>query len=475
MRHEMAKKSRILIVDDKASMLKMLARLLGGAYEVETASSGREAVAAFEARPADLVLTDIRMPDMDGMEVLRVVKDRSPSTEVILMTAYATVAQAVDAVKAGAYYYLTKPFEPEELRLTLEKALERKDLREETRRLQEQVRREYGFANLIGESEPMKRACDLARRAAATDVTVLLTGDSGTGKELFARAIHAASDRRSRRFVAINCGAMPRDLIESELFGHARGAFSGAVKDKNGLFTEADGGTMLLDEIGELDPGLQIKINRVIQEHEIRRVGDTRDVPVDVRIIAATNSDLGAAMEGGRFREDLYYRLNVFPIQLPLLRERADDVPLLVEHFLERFAGDRVDEYTVTPAAMRLLMNYSWPGNVRELENALKRVVVLCEDGRITPDLFDFVEPGGGPPTLAVEGLGDMPYRDAMDRISEEGQRQYLTEMLLKCEGNVTRAAERAGIERESFHRLMRKCGVQAEEIRRRLAGAGDE
>jgi len=466
----MKRRARILVVDDKPSMVKMLVRLLEGEYDVETASSGHQAIELFKKRPVDVVLTDIRMPDMDGMAVLARVKEQAPTAEVVLMTAYATVSQAVEAVRAGAYHYLTKPFEPDELKLSLDKAIERKELREEAGILKEQVQRQYGFDNILGESEAMRRTFRIARKAAETDTTVLLTGESGTGKELFARAIHVNSARSSRRFVAINCGAMPKELIESEMFGHVKGAFSGAVKDKPGLFMAADGGTILLDEISDLHPDLQVKITRAIQEREIRPVGDTRDTPVDVRIIAATNRDLTEQMREGSFREDLFYRLNVFPIHLPPLRERHGDIRLLVDHFLQRFAGKEAGQYTVEPATMEVLLNYSWPGNVRQLQSAIERAVLLCEGKRITPGLFSFIAPKVGAIVPDVAALASLPYREATDRASEHFQRHYLTEVLRRCGGNVTRAAEQAGIERESFHRLMRKCGVQADDIRRQRA-----
>ncbi len=457
----------ILIIDDKESMLTMLSKMLSPRWEVQTASSAAAGLRLFRRHPSDLILSDIRMPDMGGLEVLQQVKEHAPDTEVILMTAYATIAQAVDAVKAGAYHYLTKPFEPDELEIVLEKALERKQLREETQILKEQVERRYGFPSIVGESEAMRRAYTLARKAAETDTTVLLSGESGTGKELFARAIHHASERRTRRFVAVNCGAVPKALLESELFGHVRGAFSGATRDKRGLFMEADGGTLLLDEISELESDLQVKINRAIQEREIRRVGDTQDMPVDVRIIASTNRDLREAMKEGAFREDLYYRLNVFPIRLPPLRERDGDIPLLIEHFLRVFAGERAEEFEVEPSAMELMLNYRWPGNVRELQNAVERAVVLAEDGIIHAGLFPFIENALEDSTTDMSILAALPYREAMDRASTNIQRQYVVQVLRMFEGNVTRAAEHAGIERESFHRLMRRSGVEGDEIRR--------
>ena len=467
----MARKASLLIVDDKESMVKMLSKLLGGLYRTETATSGAEAVALFAQKPTDLVLCDIRMPDMSGMEVLNTIKTESPNTEVILMTAYGTVPQAVEAVKAGAYNYLTKPFENDELTIILDKALERKMLREEAQILKEQVERKYGFLNIVGESKVMQDAYQMAAKAAESDTTVLLMGESGTGKELFARAIHTASTRRARRFVAINCGAVPKALIESELFGHVRGSFSGATKDKRGLFMEADGGTLLLDEISELELDLQVKINRAIQEKEVRRVGDTADLPVDVRIIACTNRDLKEAMREGLFREDLYYRLNVFPIRLPPLRDRPEDVPMLVAHFLAQFAGSKTDKLEVEPAAMELLVGHPWPGNVRELQNAIERAVVLCDDGHIGPSLFPFLETAAEEAVPDLSALVKLPYREAMDKMSIRVQKEYLEEVLRLCDGNVTRASEHAGVERESFHRLMRKCGIQSDDIRRELAG----
>jgi transcriptional regulator with GAF, ATPase, and Fis domain len=263
---------------------------------------------------------------------------------------------------------------------------------------------------------------------------------------------------------------MPRELIESELFGHVRGAFSGATKDKRGLFMEANKGTLLLDEIGELSPELQVKINRALQEREIRRVGDTVSTAVDVRIIASTNRDLKEAMEEGEFREDLYYRLNVFPLRLPPLRHRREDIPALVGHFLRVFAGESAPEYQIEQAAIELLMSYPWPGNVRELQNAVERAVVLCDDRRITRPLFSFLDSTGGESTSEISTMAVLPYKDAMDHINSQGQRQYLTEVLRRCGGNVTKAARHAGIERESFHRLMRKCGINADDIRREMS-----
>ena len=468
----MTEKGTVLVIDDRSSVLKMMRSLLEEGFEVYTCGSGPEGLSHFRAGPTDLVVTDIRMPEMDGIEVLRQIKKESPETEVVLMTAFGDVSQAVEAIRAGAYDYVLKTNVPDEMPLTLQKALERKRLKEQAAHLQEEVESRFGFCNIVGRSPAMQRAFDLARKAVNTDTTVLLTGESGTGKELFARAIHYSSRRSKGRFQAINCAAMPRELIESELFGHVRGAFSGAMRDKPGLFEHADGGTLLLDEITELAPDVQAKINRVLEEGEVRRVGDTRDRIVDVRIIACTNRDLHDAMNCGEFREDLFFRLNVFPIHLPPLREREGDLPLLIKHFLQEFVGEEADSYVIEPKAMQRILEHSWPGNVRELRNSLERAVVLCDGKRITEDLFSFpagrlgVEVAAAVPSVPLE----LPYRAAMDQMTKECQRQYLLAALRAHGGNVTKAAEHAGIERESFHRLMRKCNVRAEDVKRDMS-----
>ena len=462
----MKQKATVLIIDDHENMLKMMRDLLEEVYEVLTSGSGQEGLDTFRRNPTDLVVTDIRMPDLDGMDVLRAVKKESPDTEVILMTAYGEVSQAVEALKTGAYDYVIKPFEPDEMVLTLDKALERKLLVAKATTLQQEVERKFGFSSIVGESEAMQQVFALARKAADSDATVLLTGESGTGKELFARALHYGGARGRNRFVAINCAAMPKDLVESELFGHVKGAFSGAIRDKPGLFEQADGGTLLLDEITELAPEMQAKINRALQEREVRRVGDTKDRSIDVRIIASTNQDPQEAMNAGKFREDLYFRLHVFPVHLPPLRERAGDVPLLVRHFLKEFAGRGPDRCTIEAEAMQRLLGCPWPGNVRELRNAIERAVALCDGNRITKELFDLAEAG----SRGSAGVpADLPYREAMDLMTTRCQREYLLAALKKWGGNVTKAAEGAGIERESFHRLMRKCGIRGDGVKREL------
>ena len=464
-------KGTVLVIDDRENMLKMMRDLLRERFEVVTSNGGAPGLEQFRNHPTDVVVTDIRMPEIGGMDVLRQVKKHNPDTEVILMTAYGEVTQAVEALKEGAYDYVIKPFEPEEMILAIEKALERKRLRERTEILQQEVEGKFGLPNVVGDSDAIRRLCEVARKAANSDATVLLTGESGTGKEVFARAIHYSGARSKGRFLAINCAAMPKDLIESELFGHVKGAFSGATRDKPGLFEQANGGTLLLDEITELPFEMQAKINRALQEREVRRVGDSRDRPVDVRIIAATNQDVRQALEDGRLREDLYFRINVFPIYLAPLREREGDIPLLARHFVASSTGGRADRYTIEPDAMQKLLDYSWPGNVRELQNAIERATVLCEDGRLTADMFllgdDDRPRSGGRAGVPI----DLSYRDAMERMRLQCQREYLIAVLKRAEGNVTKAAEAAGIERESFHRLMRKCSLRSEDVKRDLGG----
>jgi DNA-binding NtrC family response regulator len=462
-------RARILVVDDKENMLKLFERILGEAHEVTTASDGQRAISLIAAQEFDLVVTDLKMPNADGFEVLRVAKSRAPDTEVIIMTAYATVPDAVDAMKQGAYDYLQKPFDPDDASLVVARALERRRLRAQTRDLRRELEGVYSFHNLIGKSAAMREVYGLLDQASKLDITVLLNGDTGTGKELAARAIHYHSARKERRFVAVNCGALPGDLVESELFGHAKGAFTGAIGAKQGLFEEAQGGTILLDEIGDLPLAVQVKLNRALQEKEIRRVGDNRAVEVDVRVIAATHRDLKAEVAAGRFREDLFYRLNVFPVVLPALRDRREDIPLLAGHFLEKHASAlRKELREFEPDAVRALTGYGWPGNVRELENAVERAVAVAKGHAIAvrdlpPDVKE-AQQG----ELPGEVLARMPYREAVDLAHDRTSRDYLVALLKEFEGHVTRAAERAGMERESLHRLLKRYGIRSDDFKMR-------
>ncbi len=459
---------RVLVVDDKENLRKLLVRILEDGYAVEEAEDGARALSLVATRGYDVVVTDIRMPGADGFELLAAVKARAPETEVVMMTGYATVADAVRAMKQGAFDYLEKPFDPDAAVGVVARAAERKRRSDEARR-QAGPGTAEAFHNLVGRSPRLREAFALLEKAAGLDITVLLMGETGTGKELAARAIHYHSARRERRFVPVNCGALPPDLVESELFGHARGAFTGAAAAKPGLFEEAEGGTLFLDEVGELPLPAQVKLNRALQEKEIRRVGDTQPVKVDVRVIAATHRDLREEAKAGRFREDLFYRLHVFPVTLPPLRERADDVPLLAGHFLAKHARALRRELAgFEPEALARLAGYPWPGNVRELENAIERAVAVSAGERIgVADLPAEVASATPAPIAAdAASLARLPYREAVAGARERVSRDYLVALLAEFGGNVTRAAERAGLERESLHRLLRKHGIRSDDFK---------
>ncbi len=462
----MSAKIRVLVADDKENMLKLFAKILADGYEVETAPDGARALALVATRPYDVVVTDIRMPGADGFELLAAVKARAPATEVVMMTGHATVGDAVRAMKAGAFDYLEKPFDPDAALAVVSRAAEHKRLADAAR-VAAPPGEEAGFHNLVGGSAAMREVYRLLEKAAQVDATVLVLGETGTGKELAARAIHYHSARRERRFVAVNCGALPGELVESELFGHARGAFTGAATAKAGLFEEAEGGSIFLDEVGELPLPTQVKLNRVLQEREIRRVGDTAPTKVDVRVVAATHRDLREEVRAGRFREDLFYRLNVFTVRLPPLRERAEDVAPLAAHFLEKHArAVRRPFRGFAPEALRQLAGHGWPGNVRELENVVERAVAVAggdvvgvED--LPPELAE--APPGAAPAAALAAL---PYRDAIAEARDRVSRDYLVALMKEFGGNVTRAAERAGMERESLHRLLRKHGLRSDDFK---------
>ncbi len=376
-------KDKILIVDDEPSMREFLEIMLTReGYKVASASDGRDALNMLNKQMYDLIVSDIQMPGMGGLELLKNIKDVSPDTEVIMITAYASTETAVEAMKEGAYDYITKPFKVDEIRLIIKKALEKKRLEVENLLLKREFRERYSFENILGNSPEMLRVYDLIEKIGPTKTNVLIEGESGTGKELVAKAIHHQSPRRDKPFVAITCSAIPDGLMESELFGHMKGSFTGAIANKAGLFEMADGGTVFLDEIGELPLPIQVKLLRVVQERSFRRVGGTEDVAVDVRIVSATNRTLEEEVRKGNFREDLYYRLNVLQIKMPPLRERLSDIPVLAGHFLDKYAKEHEkDVVGITAEAMCLLEGYSYPGNVRELENIIERGVAL-EQGR---------------------------------------------------------------------------------------------
>jgi DNA-binding NtrC family response regulator len=379
---------RILVVDDEERNREFLKEFLEvEGFDVETAKDGQEAIGTLENMDFDLVLTDLKMPKADGLAVLEGIRRINPETVAIVFTGYGSIDTAVKAVKLGAYDYITKPLKIEEITLVIQRALEHRKLALENEMLRRQLKRKYKFDNIIGDAENMQDVFRLVEKIANTDSTVLIYGESGTGKELIARAIHFNSDRRERPLIPVNCGAIPEELLESELFGHEQGAFTGATRTRIGRFELGNGGTIFLDEIGDMSPALQVKVLRVLQEHEFERVGGMKTIKVDIRVIAATNKDLEKNVSDGIFREDLFYRLNVIPIQLPPLRQRKTDLPLLVNHFTQMYNTKNKHNITgVSPESIELLQTYDWPGNVRELENMIERIVILKGEGVVEPD-----------------------------------------------------------------------------------------
>ena len=463
----MPRRDRVLVVDDKPNFLKLFQEILGSEFDVTTAEDGNRALALLEAGSFDVVVSDIRMPGLDGISLMKAVKQRQPEVEVILVTAYGAIPKAVEAMKEGAYHYLTKPFEPDEVLILVQRAAERKRLRRQAEDRQQALADTAGFGNLLAKSRAMRKVFNLLSRAAQSDATVLVTGQSGTGKELVARALHAESRRKSAPFIAVNCGAIPETLIESELFGHAKGAFTGALIAKRGLFEEAHEGTIFLDEIGDLPLPMQVKLTRVLQERAVRRVGEHNERPVDVRVMAATHVDLEKAVEEGGFREDLYYRLNVFPIHLPPLRDRRDDIPLLIAILLDRHLSRAISSQVegVTADAMTALSSHDWPGNVRQLENALERALAVCEGTRIgLEDLPESVRQS--PANSEGPDMTHLEFKEVVSIARDRASRDYLLALMRKFQGNVTQASEQAGIERESLHRLLRKHGIRSHEFR---------
>jgi len=433
---------RLLIVDDEENMRHMLSSLLTKAgYRVDTASDGADALEMVDQILYDFILCDLKMPNMNGMEFFETARDKLWATTVIMMSAYGSLDAAVEAMKKGAYDFISKPFKPDEVLLTLKKAEERESLKRENLWLKERIRKiqeNYHFGNMVAKSNAMLNVFKLSEKVAQYNTTVLIYGDSGTGKELIARGIHFAGQRAKKSLVPVNCGSIPENLLESELFGYKKGAFTGADRDKKGLFEEADGGTIFLDEIGELPLSLQVKLLRVLQENEIRAVGDSKTKKIDVRVIAATSKNLKDEVSKGAFREDLFFRLNVLPIKLPPLRERPEDIPLLSQHFIDRFNISLNKEMKgITPAAMSLLLKHNWPGNVRELENVIERGVVLAEDSILLPENF--------PSELGEESkMGKMD--DWFDGYSLKAaqkilEKKLITKALKTTNGNRTQAA----------------------------------
>ncbi|MDE2510514.1 MAG: sigma-54-dependent Fis family transcriptional regulator [Elusimicrobia bacterium] len=449
-------KARILLVEDDLSLGTMLSMVLKRrGHDVDVAKSGADATKRLAAAEYDAVVTDLKLGDLDGLEVLKRAKARDPRTEVLVMTGHGSIDTAVAAMKAGAFDYLTKPVEAEELGLVLDKALEHRSLVHEVERLREEVRGKYSFDGIVYSGPAMNRVLELVSKVAATEATVLILGESGTGKELIARALHEKSARRNGAFVAVNCGALPEGLLESELFGHVRGAFTGAERSKRGLFEEASGGTLFLDEISETTPGLQVKLLRALQEGEVRRVGDNHPVKVTGRLVAATNKDLVKLVAEGKFREDLYYRLKVFPIDLPPLRERPEDILPLAEHFLRKAKkklGGTASKFS--PEAADALRRYRWPGNVRELEHVVERVMIMAGGAAVASgDLPPEMLPGGTAPA-AVKDKG------GAGGTLEAAERRHVQLVLEACGGNQAEAAKRLGVARNTLWRKLKAWGL---------------
>lgn len=447
----MSEEIQILVVDDEVEMRHLLGKVLAKeGYSVETSPGGANALKKLGNTPCDIVVTDLRMLEMDGIEVLRAIKRARPETTVILMTAFGSIDSAVQAMKEGAYHYITKPFKMEELLILLRRALEERQLRQEVRSLRQEVRSRYQLSHIVGKGQAMQEVFELIRKVSGSKSTVLLRGESGTGKELVAGAIHDNSPRKDRPFIAVNCSALPEALLESELFGHVKGAFTGAVACKKGLFEEAQSGTIFLDEICDISVAVQAKLLRAIQEGEIKPVGGVKSIQVDSRLIAATNQNLEEAIRRGKFREDLFYRLNVVSITLPPLRERPEDIPLLVYHFLKKYARQVQREILgIDPEALDLLLDYPWPGNVRELENAIERAIVLGQNPRIlAADL---------PPSVTAEKIGLLKRALKEEVTLAELEREYIDQVLKKTKGHRSLAAKILGIDRRTLYRKGKK------------------
>jgi len=450
-------KTRILIVDDELSMREFLAILLEReGYAVAVAANAEEALGQIDGSLFDLVISDVQMPGLNGIELLARIKQAAPDTAVLMITAFTAADQAVEAMKLGAYDYISKPFKNEEIKILISKALEKQGLKRENTILRQEVAQRDGFCGIIGKSARMRELFDMIQKVAPSQSSVLIQGESGTGKELAARAIHGCSPRKAKPFVAVNCGAIPESLIESELFGHKKGAFTGAVADRPGLFEQAEGGTLFLDEIGELPPLLQTKLLRVLQEREFRRVGDAKVLKTDVRVLTASNRDLDEDIKGAGFREDLYYRINVVEIVMPPLRERIEDIPLLVEHFCRKLNPDT--PASVSTGALKALMNYGFPGNIRELENIVERSLILDSELISESSLPKQVAAGRAPclsadVTIPDEGM-------FLEPLLENLERQYLLKALEKTGGAKKKAAELLGMSFRSFRYRLAKMGM---------------
>jgi DNA-binding NtrC family response regulator len=461
---------RVLVVDDEKAMVLALRGLLAReGYEVETAGSGEEALRRLEAGKFHVVITDLSMDGIGGLEVLARARALDPDCAVLMITAHGSEKIAVEAMKRGAVDYLPKPFDNDELRVIVRRVMETVLLRHDHRRLLEQVHGTYAFEHIVGTSPAMRRVFETVDKVADADVTVLIRGASGTGKELVANALHYRSPRRARALVKMNCAALSRELVESELFGHEKGAFTGAIARREGKFEAADGGTLFLDEVGDMPLETQAKLLRALQEKEFERVGGNAPIRVDVRVLAATNQDLETAVAAGRFREDLYYRLRVIEIVIPPLAERREDIPLLVDFFLKESAKRLGrDVKSLTGDALQAACRHPWKGNVRELRSAVEQALLLASGPEITPaDLFGQAEPPAAPATGAAGGMPGLSFRDAKDRVVQAFERDFILQALRRHGGNITKAAEEVGMYRQNFQQKMRELGITVDEASR--------
>ncbi len=443
---------RILVVDDDPEMCRLLSEFLQGeGFHVSSTGDSLEASNLIQREEFDLLITDLKMKGLKGLDLLEEVQRVAPLTPVIIITAFGTIESAIKAMKMGAYDYITKPFQMDELLLTLRKALETRYLKKEVIRLRKEVESRYQFHQIIGKSPSMQKIYDLIERISDTSINVLITGESGTGKELVAKAIHYNGVRKEGPFIAVNCAAIPETLLESELFGYKKGAFTDAKSDKKGLLFEAHEGTLFLDEVTEMPLPLQAKLLRVIETREVRPLGDTRSYPIDVRVISTSNRDIESLIQQGRFREDLYYRLKVIDIEMPTLRERKEDIPLLIQTFIERFNTElKKDISGVSEEAMKILLNYSWPGNVRELENVIQRAVTLSHSGKILPEDL---------PKALLQKTDERLFEKAIEEkyTLDQLEKEYIRRVLLETGGNKSKAAEILGLDRKTLYRKLQE------------------
>ncbi len=453
----------IIVVDDERSIRIGLQGLLSKeGYHVQAAGSGEEALLMLEDQSVDLVLTDLRMPGLDGVGLLKKIKEQFPTTLVMMMTAYGSEKIAVEAMKAGAHDYIVKPFDNDEVKLLVRQALEQSALRREVQHLHERLDATFRFDSILGTGPAMQQVFDMVKKVAGTDLTVLVTGESGTGKELIANALHQNSPRRSGPFIKVNCAAMARELVESELFGHEKGAFTGAVSSREGKFAAADKGTIFLDEIGDMSLETQAKVLRVLQEREFERVGGNRLIRVDVRVIAATNRDLKKMVQEEKFREDLFYRLNVVSVPLPPLRERQEDIPLLIKHFLEQTAAQYNREpKSLSAEAYHLLLQHPWPGNVRELKNEMEAALILSAGEDIQATDLRLSQPSHRAEVTAPSASGPLLFKEAKQKMVETFEQEFILRALRRHQSNITRAAAEMGLHRQQLQQKIRELGLR--------------